>query len=745
MSEQKTDIELLFIYIRSHKWNKFKKLLQSGVAIDLNLKDGESNYLLTYAVKFNRNDIVSLLFKHGAKYDIVDEKNRCLLYDAIRYNYYDIVCTILETSKVNVGISIIDIQDFDGYIPLHYAIIYNNDKIAKLLINSKSNLALYDNTGKTALHMAVKNNQLNIVNEIINIITNINIKTRNGCTPLHIAINYQFINIITTLIQHKAYINALDNNDFSPLHYAVSWNNVEITKLLVDNNANPNIQDIYGNTPLLYCIKDNYEQCFDYIYSYFNDNIHVNAWNIEGKTILHEVFDKYDDSKKKYVDILIKNTNLNLQDINGNTCMHHIILYNLWHEYKNILKTKKINIFAVNYLGKAVIDLIYADKQDTKYTQYCDFLDIITNSYMYILKKTTNWKDELDNICSRELNILTENEKNIINNTSNIQHDCYTLIRNKLENHIKSYYDATLVYCQRSYPIKNHITIQNNACVDVCTYTGTILDVLIGLIYLIKKHPNACTTIGQHVSLNDGLCNFYKSMGIIMNGMCEFINFEIVWIEFKLYMLDNFSVLFNNCIKSKARFVIVPVGIELKNGSHANYLVYDKIVKEVERFEPHGSSVPIGFNYNSHQLDNILEEYFKSIDNDITYIKPSDYLPKIGFQILESNEITKIRIGDPGGFCALWAVWYVDQRLTYHMLSRTELVKKLFTSIREQHISYKNMIRNYSQSIIKERDKLLKSVGITINDWINNNYTHIQSNTFIQHLINKINKCCTYK
>ena len=112
----------------------------------------------------------------------------------------------------------------------------------------------------------------------------------------------------------------------------------------------------------------------------------------------------------------------------------------------------------------------------------------------------------------------------------------------------------------------------------------------------------------------------------------------------------------------------------MKEGSHANYIIYDIEKNIIERFEPHGSTTPPGLNYNPDILDNILITRFKEINEDITYLKPKNYLPKIGFQLLDIFENNKKKIGDPGGFCALWAIWYVDMRLTYQEYDRKKLV-----------------------------------------------------------------------
>ena len=671
------------------------------------------------------------------------------------------ISIILEHSEKNIGITVTDIRDLNGNIPLHYAIKFKNSAVVNLMMKYKSNPYTVDMDGYNALHLAVRSGSYSVTKCIVKIMSNVDTKTLMGETSLHIAINYQYNFIANLLLKEGANPNILDNeNEFSPLHYAVGWNNIEIVDSLMKKGIDPNIQDIYGNVALMYCIKEDYMECFDRIINYYSHptskyKINYNLWNISGKIILHEVLENYTEAKKPYINILIKDSGLSVQDSDGNTCLHYLVVLELWEEYVDVIQSRKVNIFAKNSSGKAVIDLIYIDNKFdlSKQHTYNKFLNMITEGYIQTLRREKKtWTNELDKICSRDLSELTDDEKKYISSVKDIKEidkdgGCYFLIRNKLIGDIKKYKEGILSYCQRSYPSdKTHcIEVQEGMIIDVCTFTGSMLDVLIGLMFLIKKHSNACTTLGNNHTPNDELCTFYKSMGLIMNGRCEFINFEIVWIDYKLYMIENFSELFVKCINSKARFVIIPLGIEMKSGSHANYLIYDKHVKEIERFEPHGGTTPIGFNYNSHFLDNILSDYFKSIDKDIQYISPDEYIPKIGFQLMDSQEENRKRIGDPGGFCALWSIWYVDQRLTYYTYDRKTLVNELFENIKAQGISYRNMIRNYSKHVIKQRDALLKIIDIDINDWLNDNYTYTQLDKFIANLTSEINTCCVAK
>jgi hypothetical protein len=168
------------------------------------------------------------------------------------------------------------------------------------------------------------------------------------------------------------------------------------------------------------------------------------------------------------------------------------------------------------------------------------------------------------------------------------------------------------------------------------------------------------------------------------------------------------------------------LGIELANGSHANYLIFDKKTYEIERFEPYGSNSPYKFNYNGNLLDTILSFKFREINENIKYVKPDSYLPKIGFQFMDVSESNTTNIGDPGGFCALWSIWYTDMRLKYADVNRKSLVNKLLKEIKMMNMSFKSLIRNYSVNVTVIRDDIFAKARITINDWQNEQYTDDQ-------------------
>src|SRR5690606_7946926 len=324
------------------------------------------------------------------------------------------------------------------------------------------------------------------------------------------------------------------------------------------------------------------------------------------------------------------------------------------------------------------------------------------------------WKEKWENTCSKK--------------------ECVKFIRKKL-----SQLEKKSSICNKSYPIKADsicFDISDDIIPFVCTYTGHNLDIYIGMIYLTRKYHDACAYINIDLNNSKKLCAFYDSIGISTN--CNSLNIEILWVRKKLFISDNLRKNIIKCVNHpKMKFIIIPLGIIIENQSgagHANYLIYDIDKKELERFEPHGYNI-YGLPYDGDLLNEAIENEFKDIiSSDIIYIEPKQFLPKIGFQIIEASEYNRKKIGDPAGFCALWAMWYVDIRLAHRYIPRGKLVTNMINTIKSQNISFKNLIRNYSKIVIDIRDKVLNKAGIDIDDWLNESYNEFQYNVIIDEL-----------
>jgi ankyrin repeat protein len=741
----------LFDLLREKKYKLFEEKLNKiddDFIFDINIKDKQNNYFMTYAVSMNNIDIIKLLIKKGANVDISDKHNRSIILTAINYSFYEVIELLLAENKNNVGINIVDMKDNNFRIPLHHAIEIKNIEAINLLLKYGSNVNTVDKHGNNSLHIAVMSRSLEICEMIVKYITNIDSKRHNGESSIHISCNLQLEDITRLLIKNNININVCDySHEITPVHYCVLLNEKNILNLLIDNNVDPNVQDIYGNTPLHYSIIENNFEIFMILTKSKNTKnmINMNMWNLEGEIPLHNVFKNNSEHLNEHIDIMLNDSNLSIQDSDGNTCLHFICTLGNYKEYESILVTKRLNIFIKNSSDVTPLDIL-----SKNISEYEKFIDIVVDSYLFRLRDAKNlWHEEWENICSKDFINVTNNEvkileKNKFNKNKKISEEnymssCGDIIKNKLKDIVIKIKNNEIECHNTSYPMKKTnicVKIIEGASLDFCTFTGSTLDILIGLIYLLKKHKNSCGMLTKNFAENKELCKFYKSMGILMNSKCEFLNFEIVWINKKLHVMNEFQEQFTKCKKSSKRFIIIPLGIEMNEGNHAGYLIYDKLSNEIERFEPHGASTPPGLHYNPSLLDKMLKNKFKTVDDNLKYISPKEYLPKVGFQSMDIEENDKKRIGDPGGFCALWCIWYVDMRLTYDEIDRKKLVKILMKTVRSNNVSFKNMIRNYGANVIEIRDKILRESDMNVNDWLNDKYTDVK----IKSVMSKINE-----
>lgn len=737
----------LFELIKKQDFDTLINILEEDIDnfIDVNVRDEHNNYLLTYSILYNNIKFLQLLVKKGARIDITDNDERSILFLPIKYDFYNIVKYLVDINKDIIGVSILDIRDKNYNIPLHYAITFNNYEIVDLLLKSGSNPNQQDKYGNNSLHLAIYNRNQKIIEKVIEYIVDVNSKTYIGESVLHIASNLQLVDVVKYLLNIKELdVNVQDyEHEITALHYAINLGNREVVKILLNKGANPNIQDAYGNTALHYSASEENFEFFNEIIKSSQYKINYNLWNIDSKLPLHLVINFPIDISYDFIKLMLPLTNVNIQDNNGDTCLHLMCKFNIWKNFSNTLEKKRLDLTIKNKNNMTPYDYIKDSEKD-------EFLNMIVNSYMFRLKinKKKEWEENWENICKYELNEITDEEKLKIINIKRKTDDefiksCKDTIKKKIMNTLKNLKENNKCSVKTFPRIKGFIcpfVESSTSNIDVCTFTGSTLDVLIGLIFLLKKHKNSCSTVNKEFRENNELCKFYRTIGITINSQCEFLNFEIVWVFNKLYFSKDFSDYFNKCINNNnKRFIIIPIGIELKEGSHANYLIYDKKTNEIERFEPHGSSAPVGLNYNPNLLDKLLKTRFQELIENIIYISPKDYLPKIGFQMFDIAENKRKRIGDPGGFCALWAIWYVDMRLTYTDISRKNLVNKLISNIKENNIQFRNLIRNYSSEIIKIRDTILKKNNTDINDWLMEQSSNEQINDIIKDIIIEIN------
>jgi len=744
-SNNKYNIQI-FQYVKAEQWDLLLDFITKN-NIDYSIRDNSNIYLLEYAINFNKIEIIKALLSKDIRIDILDENNRSLLYTIIKFSYIEILKLFIEKNKDTISVNIFEIKDKEGNIPLFYAIKFNNIEIVKLILENSNNFLIKNYYGENALHIAILNNNFEIYKLIIKNINNPNIKTNKGESPLHLGIynkSYDILKFMLDNFKKELNFNISENiYQYTPLHFLIK-NEIDLTLInifaKVIKEFDGNLQDINGNIFFHYFFNNINKSFKKEDVKMINDTYNIlnkikfnyDLFNIDGDTCLHIILnniDIYIENFSNILDNFINNTNLNLQNTDGNSCFFLLIKNNKWVDLINLLIGKKLDIFMIDNNNKLMFDYISNDDKEL-------FLDLITKSYLHELKNkgdSVKWIDYWDNRCkNNDLSYeeLNDTEKELLLNLKINKKEklCYDIIQKKLINFIEVFKKYKKVKNEYSYPVTTIYPklIKDYKNTSLTTFKGSTLDVLCGLLYLNKKY---LTSVFSSLKLiNDNIIE-------CKNNICEVIGIEIIWknnnLKFPNSNLNDLrSLLTINKQQNNYRFFIIPLGIEINIEDnllgHANYLIIDYQLLTIERFEPHGSESPYGLNYNSSLLDNTLETKFNSFNLGFKYLAPYTYLPKIGFQIIEIKEKKNDYIGDPNGFCALWCIWWIDIKLANPNIDSKTLQELLFKEIINNYMSFKKIIRDYSTFITEIRDKLLSKIDSNINFWINDKITNEQ-------------------
>ena len=703
----------IFHLIKLKNFKKIKKIIEYDENINLNIYDEQYNYFLHYILLYERYEILKIILKRDIRLDILDIDGRTILYIPIKINYIDGLKILLEYDNNLIGITIIDIKDKLGLTALHYCVIFNNFSCFKLLLDYNADPLIKDNNGNNIIHLCLQYNQNKMILYLIDKI-NLNFLSQNNETILQIALNYQNIEMANIFINKNISINNQEKEyGLTALHQSINNNFFSITEKIINKNGNINAQDFYGNTPLMFALNDNLIEQINILINY--NNLNYNLSNLNGDSALHILLKNYNKfiNYNKIIEKLIDNTDLNIQDNNGNTCLYYIIKNKIVDKYLNILENKLLNIFIKNNDNISCYDLIKNNKKE---------MQIIINSfynYLQINKKKLliNWEIWCSNEENRKLKKLNSEK-------------------------CKNYIHDIIIKENRSIPkLKEYnLILDNGIFINTCFYTGSPIDILFGLLFLYNtfKKQNINLLIDYPLTTNNELEQYFKTLGINYNYKLDFCNFEINWSYQKLITPTYFDFELKKKIKNGG-YLVIPLGIELSFGSHANILFYDINKKIIERFEPNGANYPKDFNYNPNLLDKLLELKFKNIDNNVKLIRPNEYLPVIGFQVLENIDTkTCKRIGDPNGFCGVWCIWWIYYKMKNLSITSKELAEKLIITIKYQNISFKTIIRNFSKNITEIRDDFLQIYKIDINDFIVGNYNDNILNKLEKDIINYI-------
>ena len=123
--------------------------------------------------------------------------------------------------------------------------------------------------------------------------------------------------------------------------YSVLLSNNNMFNILLEK-SNLNLQDINGNNIIHYIII---ERNYNFLNQVIEKDIDINVSNIHGKVPLHLLLEDVNSlTSDVNLKFFIKNTNLNIQDNEGNSCFYLLCKQKIWKKAKEYL-TEKNKLF----------------------------------------------------------------------------------------------------------------------------------------------------------------------------------------------------------------------------------------------------------------------------------------------------------------------------------------------------------------------------------------------------------------
>lgn len=250
------------LVIRDSITKIFKLLLSSSIddeSLEVFWKYGNEFIDLTYSdpdddLVFSRHNML-----HEAA--LCPHQSRTFVLIAALYQYQN------SLIPKDVFRKLVNAQDINGRMPLHYCCELGKDDFVSLLINTKliDDYDLLDNTSKTPLVLSIINDHMDVTRTLItegnvNLSPDIGEGTKPQFHPLNVACSYKNYEAAKIILE-KGNINLSklrDSQGLCPLHIvAKTGGGSELIKLLVYHGANPNEIDGFNKwPPIFYAIQE---------------------------------------------------------------------------------------------------------------------------------------------------------------------------------------------------------------------------------------------------------------------------------------------------------------------------------------------------------------------------------------------------------------------------------------------------------------------------------------------------------
>ena len=568
--------------------------------------------------------------------------------------------------------------DEDGYNGFMLAAKYNYYDILEYLMTEYNKYISYTNK--------LNENFLHFLDPIINEYDDFILKNKNKLKKMFYVYsddNICPLDLLFTRGKFKTIKTMIDEMNFNYNNYMKTPNFFNL--ILNENLSSKEIVQIFQSL----FKKDKY------IFSYVDK---------EGNNILFPIVMKDNMKLLKYMNELNKDNDVIMFDYYTPINTYHIfkVAYN-----KGILTN---NFTMARYILDNIID-------DHNFNETDNYGNNLTQ---FVLTSRLKKNDGDKYIENKILSKYSDWNKMNINNETPLDY----LIKLNSDKYSKYIKNVTLEKKPKRIPKKwkgvfKGIKIENNNKKDIDminskyshgnTFKAHFTDVAIFVKYLQDKYDKL------YLPIYSGKYNNNIDEDIILpdSSLEEYNNYPwlIIWNN-----KDNYFIhpKLNELMKKHKKnydYGAVILSLRLPNdGLHATALLYDFKRNMIERYDPYGNTKLL-----DDDLDNILKNKLAK-PTRMKYCDTSCYFPVAGFQTLsDENNIFNQKMGDFGGFCLAWTLWYIEHRNMNKDVEPRTLVRKTLNRFMGMKIKPIEYIRNYANYINKYRIKFLKDIGVPEN------------------------------
>ncbi|XP_034944293.1 putative ankyrin repeat protein RF_0381 [Chelonus insularis] len=283
--------------------NQLENIIENRIKHIITRKKSDCRYLCEKAIKDEYTTILQM------KLEIIDTNNS---YRRFAFYLDDdsgvllcraIIAEDMEAIEVLLNLKFnINARIKAGWTPLHVAVGLEMSDV-DILIGNGANVNILDNYHQVLHHFTVEKNSLKILDSLPNDQAKLNKKSRDDQTPFHNAVFNGNVEVVNFFLKKGADYKLKNINCLMPFYLAAKQVNLDMIKVFLDNNVDANIVNSCKETPL----------------------------HTIGRTTFTSSFGVKAAAKETYLKIinalLKKETNINFQDLQGNTPLHHAVAY----------------------------------------------------------------------------------------------------------------------------------------------------------------------------------------------------------------------------------------------------------------------------------------------------------------------------------------------------------------------------------------------------------------------------------